>query len=179
MSLMYNLKTNDMASLEKILIEHFNCPQPVFDNNTGGLTKAGKAAYKKLKSLISELADVRVIDKQQVMQALDKMVETHVLVSQIDKLPSELARLQTAVIGKSLYHYSSWSGSSMTIIIDSFEIMDQSILFTGENHWGGRSGIYVDKSHIEELLSTGCAVKHNTIERCDIVTRWTLNDISN
>ncbi len=165
-----------MTSLEKILIKHFNCLQPVFDNNTGGLTKAGKAAYKKLKSLISELADMGVIDKKQVMQALDKMVETHVLVNQIDKLPSEVARLQAAVVGKSLYHYSSWSGSSMLIIIDSFEIMDQSILFTGENPWGGRSGIYVDKSNIEELLSTGCAEKHNTIERCDVTDTWKLND---
>nr|DAJ40603.1 MAG TPA: hypothetical protein [Caudoviricetes sp.] len=39
---------------------------------------------------------------------------------------------------------------------------------------GGKSGIYVDIEYLDELLSKGCATKHNTIERCDVITSWTI-----
>lgn len=46
--------------------------------------------------------------------------------------------------------------------------------FTGPNCWGNRSGIYVDKDCLEELIATGEATKYNTIERCNVQINWKL-----
>ena len=77
--------------------------------------------------------------------------------------------------GKKMHIYESWNGSSMTIIVENVEIFTKSVLFSGTNsYWGGKSGIYVDIEYLDELLSKGCATKHNTIERCDVTTSWTI-----
>ena len=77
--------------------------------------------------------------------------------------------------GKKLHTYDSWNGSSMTIVVEKAELLSNSVLFSGTNYWGGKSGIYVDFEYLEELLSNGSASKHNQIERCDVVTNWTIN----
>lgn len=163
-----------MDKFEKILINHFGCTSPVFDANTGGLTTAGKEAFQKLKNLVNELDSLKVIQKSEVIKALRQIVETHVLVSQLENISPELNQLRMAVVGKSLFTYDSWNSSSMTIIVDGIEIMDKSILFTGNNNWGNRAGIYVNKECLEELLATGCATKHETIDRCDVQITWKL-----
>lgn len=163
-----------MNAFENLLINYFGCTPPVFDNNTGGLTASGKKAYKQLKNLINELDSIKVLCKRDVIDALNKITETHVLVFQLDSLSPELEHLRKSVVGRSLFSYNSWNGSSMTITVDGVEILDNSILFTGPNGWGNRSGIYVDKECLEELIATGEATKHDTIERCDIQTNWKL-----
>ncbi|RLT77099.1 hypothetical protein D7V95_05090 [bacterium J10(2018)] len=166
-----------MEKFEDILVNYFGATQPIFDNTTGGLTLSGEKAYKKLKALINKLGAVKVLDKNNVLEALKKIVETHILISQFN-LSSELNGLRLAVIGKTLFTYDSWNGSSMTIVVDGIEILTDSVLFTGKNNWGNRSGIYVGKEYLEELIATGAAVQHNTIDHCDVTTSWTLKNHS-
>lgn len=56
--------------------------------------------------------------------------------------------------------------------MDKVELLSDSAFFSGTNHWGGESGIYVDLRYLEELLDKGRSSKHNQIERCDVVTSW-------
>ena len=163
-----------MNTFENLLINYFGCATPVFDTNTGGLTASGKKAYRQLKDLISELDSIKVLSKIDVINSLDKITETHVLVSQLNSLNPELEHLRKAVVGRSLFTYDSWNGSSMTITVEGVEILDKSIHFTGPNCWGNRSGIYVDKDSLEELIATGEATKYNTIERCNVQINWKL-----
>ena len=86
----------------------------------------------------------------------------------------KIEKLCKAIIGKSLYTYNSWNGSSMTINVNTFEILDDSVLFTGKNAWGGCSGIYVNKTDIEELVVKGEATQYDTIEYCDVKIKWRL-----
>lgn len=167
-----------MKKFEEILVNYFGGSQPIFDNTTGGLSPSGKKAFKKLKALINELGAVKVLDKNKTLEALKEIVETHVMVSQLD-LSSELNGLRLAVIGKKLFTSESWNGSSMAVVVDGIEILTDSVLFTGKNNWGNRSGIYVDKECLEELIAIGKAVQHKTIDHCDVTTSWTLNDNSN
>lgn len=78
-------------------------------------------------------------------------------------------------MGKKLHTYDSWNGSSMTIVVEKAELLSNSVLFSGTNNWSVKSGIYVNFEYLEELLYNGSASKHNQIERCDVVTRWTIN----
>lgn len=95
-----------MEKFEDILVNYFGATQPIFDNTTGGLTLSGEKAYKKLKALINKLGAVKVLDKNNVLEALKKIVETHILISQFN-LSSELNGLRLAVIGKTLFTYDS------------------------------------------------------------------------
>ena len=67
---------------------------------------------------------------------------------------------------------------SLSMMETCIEILTDSVLFTGKNNWGNRSGIYVGKEYLEELIATGAAVQHNTIDHCDVTTSWTLKDNS-
>ena len=163
-----------MNTFENLLINYFGCTPPVFDNNTGALTASGKKAFTQLKNLISGLDSIKVLCKEDVIDALNKITETHVLVSSLNSLGPELEHLRKAVVGKSLFEFDTWNMSSMTIIVDGVEILSDSILFTGQNRWGNRSGIYVNKEYLEELIATGEATQHNTIEQCDVLTNWKL-----
>ena len=73
-----------------------------------------------------------------------------------------------------MHTYDSWNGSSMTITVESAEQLSDSVLFTGINAWGGKSGIYVNNDCIASLILTGEAEHHNEIERCDVHKKWTL-----
>ena len=113
-----------MNTFENLLINYFGCATPVFDTNTGGLTASGKKAYRQLKDLISELDSIKVLSKIDVINSLDKITETHVLVSQLNSLNPELEHLRKAVVGRSLFTYDSWNGSSMTITVEGVEILE-------------------------------------------------------
>lgn len=47
--------------------------------------------------------------------------------------------------------------------------------FSGTNYRGGKSGICVNFEYLDELPGEGSATKYNTIERCDVVTKWNIN----
>ena len=76
--------------------------------------------------------------------------------------------------GRKLHTYDTWNGSSMTITVENAEMQANSVLFTGTNSWGGKSGIYVDKEFVKPLIKTGEAVKHNEVDHCDVRTTWSL-----
>ena len=76
--------------------------------------------------------------------------------------------------GRKLHTYDTWNGSSMTITVESAEKHTDSVLFTGTNPWGGKSGIYVDNEFVKTLIKTGEAVKHNEVDHCDVRTTWSL-----
>lgn len=73
-----------------------------------------------------------------------------------------------------MHTYDSWNGSSMTITVESAEQLSDSVLFTGTNAWGGKSGIYVNNDCIASLILIGEAEHHDEIERCDVRKNWTL-----
>lgn len=167
-----------MKKFESILVDYFGATQPVFDDKTGGLTTSGKEAYQKLNKLVNELDAIKVLDKSYSLEVLKEIVEAHIIVTSTN-IASDLAALRLALIGKSLYTYDSWNGSSMSIEIDGIEVLSDSILCTGKNFWGNRSGIYIDKSCLEELIATKKAIRHRTIDHCDVTTSWILNNKSN
>lgn len=84
----------------------------------------------------------------------------------------EVVRIKT--IGRKLHTYDTWNGSSMTIHVENAELQYDSVLFTGTNSWGGKSGIYVDKDFVKPLIKNGEAVKHNEVDHCDVRTTWSL-----
>lgn len=86
-----------------------------------------------------------------------------------------LKSIIAATAGRKLHTYDSWNGSSMNITIEDAEQLTNSVKFTGPNAWGGTSGIYVDNDCIASLVLTGKAERHNTIDHCDVVTRYELN----
>lgn len=87
----------------------------------------------------------------------------------------DASKLLKQTKGRKLHIYDSWNGSSMTIVIEDVKLLNDSALFSGTNYWGGKSGIYVNFEYLDELLDKGSATKHNTIERCDVVTKWNIN----
>lgn len=84
------------------------------------------------------------------------------------------AKILKLTKGNKLHTYDSWNGSSMTIVVDNAELENELVTFSGTNYWGGKSDIYIELKYLDELLEKGCASKHNTIERCDVVTKWEL-----
>lgn len=87
----------------------------------------------------------------------------------------DASKLLKRTRGRKLHTYDSWNGSSTTIVVEDVELLNNSALFSGTNYWGGKSGIYVNFEYLDELLDKGSATKHNTIERCDVVTKWNMN----
>lgn len=82
--------------------------------------------------------------------------------------------IAAATIGRKMHTYDSWNGSSMTITVESAEQLSNSVLFTGSNSWGGKSGIYVNNNCVAPLILNGKAEHHNKIERCDVCKEFTL-----
>ena len=87
----------------------------------------------------------------------------------------DIERVIRKTVGRRLSTYDTWNGSSMSIHIENAELASESVLFTGTNSWGGKSGIYVDKEFLKTLIKNGEAVKHNEIDHCDVRTTWSLN----
>lgn len=87
----------------------------------------------------------------------------------------KIASIIAATAGRKLHTYDSWNGSSMNITIEDAEQLTNSVKFTGPNAWGGKSGIYVYNDCIASLILTGKAERYDTIEHCDVVTRYELN----
>lgn len=79
------------------------------------------------------------------------------------------------LIGRKLYTYDSWNGSSCNITIEGAEQESNSVRFTGTNSYGGKSGIYVDNELLPTLLKTGKAERSREIDHCDVKTSWSLN----
>lgn len=87
----------------------------------------------------------------------------------------DVASFFAATIGRKMSIYDSWNGNSMTITVESAKQLSNSVLFTGSNSWGGKSGIYVNNDCISSLVLTGEAEYHNEIDHCDVITRFWLN----
>lgn len=79
-----------------------------------------------------------------------------------------------ATAGRKMHTYDSFNGSSMTITVETAEQLSNSVLFTGTNAWGGKSGIYVDNDCVAPLILTGSAERHAEIEYCNVTTKFTL-----
>lgn len=82
--------------------------------------------------------------------------------------------LLQATIGKKLHNHDSWNGSSMTITIEDHTQEDNSVRFIGTNPWGGKSGIFVNKAELYELLTTGHAEHERELEGCTTKETWDL-----
>ena len=78
-------------------------------------------------------------------------------------------------LGRKLYTYDSWNGSSCNITIEGAEQESNSVRFTGTNSYGGKSGIYVDNELLPTLIKTGKAERSREIDHCDVKTVWSLN----
>nr|DAL02862.1 MAG TPA: hypothetical protein [Caudoviricetes sp.] len=85
-----------------------------------------------------------------------------------------IASIIAATAGRKMFTYDSWDGSSMTITVESAEQISDSVLFTGSNSWGGKSGIYVNNDCVAQLILTGEAEHHNEVDHCDVRTKFTL-----
>lgn len=168
-----------MNKLAIILEDFCGCTGPAFDSKTGRLTTEGDKAYQILKNIISKLGELEIIDAKNAHKKLDNLRYGYLLAGRWDYSDANIKKIAKATVGKSLFQYDSWNGSSMTIVIEDIELQNNAIHFTGTNHWGGKSGIYVNRAMVGQLLATGKAEQHNTLEGCDIVTRWSLNDTSN
>lgn len=77
-------------------------------------------------------------------------------------------------VGHKLHTYDTWYGSSMTITVENAEQHSDSVVFTGTNSWGGKSGIYVNNECVKTLIRTGEAEKYNEVDHCDVRTTWSL-----
>ncbi len=87
-----------------------------------------------------------------------------------------IASIISATAGRKLNTYNTWNScSSMNITIEDAEQLTDYVKFTGPNAWGGKSGIYVYNDCIAPLILTGEAEHHNTVDHCDVVTRYELN----
>jgi hypothetical protein len=85
-----------------------------------------------------------------------------------------IEKVTAKTVGRKLHTYDTWNGSSMTITVEAAELQTNSVLFTGTNSWGGKSGIYVNKEFVKSLIKTGEAVRHNEVDHCDVRTTWSL-----
>lgn len=164
-----------MKTLEDILSDYCGCFGSVLNDKTGKLTSSGVESYEYLKGFISSLGDLNVLNPNEVMEKLDKITSRYMPDKCPNSVKSDSHELLKRTKGKKLYTYDSWNGSSMTIVVEKVELLSNSALFTGKNNWGGMSGIYVELEYLQELLDKGSAAKHNTIERCDVVTSWKIN----
>ena len=79
------------------------------------------------------------------------------------------------LIGRKLYSYDSWNGSSCNITIEEAKQDTDSVHFVGTNSYGGKSGIYVDNELLPTLIKTGEAERSREIDHCNVTTRWKLN----
>lgn len=79
------------------------------------------------------------------------------------------------LIGRKLYSYDSWNGSSCNITIEEAKQETDSVHFVGTNSYGGKSGIYVDNELLPILIKTGKAERSREIDHCNVTTRWKLN----
>lgn len=159
-----------MKTLGDILSDYCGCFGPALNDKTETFTSSGIESYEYLKGFISSLGDLNVLKSNEVIEKLDKIAGRYMP----DKCPDSNDLLKRTK-GKTLYSYDSWDGSSMTIVVEKVDLLNDSALFTGKNHWGGISGIYVELEYLKELLDKGCESRHNTIERCDVVTSWKIN----
>lgn len=161
-----------MKTLEDVLTDYCGCFGSALNARTSKFSSSGDEAYNYLKCFISSLGDLGVLNPDDVIKRLDKISERYMP----DKIPCKIKLSVTEILkttkGKKLHTYDSWNGSSMTIVVEKAELLNNSVLFSGKNNWGGESGIYVDFEYLEELLDNGSASKHNQIERCDVVTNW-------
>lgn len=163
-----------MKTLEDILNDYCGCFGPVLNERTEKFSSCGMEAYKYLQGFILSLGELNVLDSNKAIQELDKIAKKYVPNKLSDSEKRNTDKILKLTRGKKMHTYDSWNGNSMSIIIESVEIFTDSILFSGKNNWGGKSGIYVNMEHLDELLSNGSVTKHNTIERCDVVTSWTI-----
>lgn len=162
----------NMKTLEDILTDYCGCFGPALNDRTGRFTSSGDEAYKYLKDFISSLGDLGVLNPDDTINRLDKISEQYMLGKIPDTIKLSVTEILKITKGKKLHTYDSWNGSSTGIIVDKVELLSDSAFFSGTNHWGGESGIYVDLRYLEELLDKGRSSKHNQIERCDVVTSW-------
>lgn len=164
-----------MKTLEDILTDYCGCFGPALNDKDEKFTTSGMEAYEYLKGFISSLGELNVLQSDEVIQKLDRIARKYIPNKLSDAEKSDAAKILKLTRGKKMRIYESWNGSSMTIIVENVEIFTKSVLFSGTNsYWGGKSGIYVDTEYLDELLSKGCSTKHNTIERCDVTTSWTI-----
>lgn len=164
-----------MKTLGDILSDYCGCFGPALNDKTETFTSSGVESYEYLKGFISSLGDLNVLKSNEVIEKLDKIAGRYMPDKCPDSIKSDSNELLKRTKGKKLYSHDSWDGSSMTIVVEKVELLNDSALFTGKNHWGGTSGIYVELEYLKELLDKGCASRHNTIERCDVVTSWKIN----
>ena len=174
-----------MKSIDKILTDYCGCFGHPFNDITGELTDSGKTAYEYLKKFISDLSAIGVLDLAKTADQLDKIIADNVVKeSSIDEETEKwLSVLTKHTLGRKLMSYSSWNGSSENIVVEEIQIIKNSplskkpdiALFIGRNHWGNKSGIYINLQCINDLLNCGNACKHEEIDHCDVVTRWSLN----
>lgn len=163
-----------MKTLEDILFDYCGSFGPVVNDKTGKFTSFGIESYKHLKGFISSLGNLGVLSSNDVIKELDKIARPYMSNRVSNSTNLNATKILKLTRGKKLHTYDSWGGSSMTIVVEDIELLSNSVLFSGTNYWGGESSIYVDFKYLDELLNRGSASKHNTIERCDVVTSWTI-----
>lgn len=164
-----------MRTIEDILNDYCGCYGPVLNDRTEKFSSSGMEAYEYLKGFISALGDLNILNPDEVIKKMDKIANKYMPEKLSDSDKTDADKLLKITKGKKIHTYNSWNGSSDDIVVENIDILTNSIHFFGTNNWGGKSGIYVDVKCLDELLSKGKAMKHNTIDGCDVKTLWTIN----
>lgn len=153
-----------------------DCKKPLFDNHSGRLTESGRRAYGRLIKFTEALGELKLIDSVDLCKKFDQIVDAiRIRNGYWDFNNNQVSEIAKVTLGKKLYVYDSWNGSSMTITIEDIKIQQDTIQFIGQNAWGNKSGIFVDLTLIEELLATGQAEKSLVLEGCSCKTVWKLS----
>lgn len=82
--------------------------------------------------------------------------------------------IRKKTIGRKLYMYDSFTGTSSMITISNAEYKGCNAYFSGTDVWGNTSGIFVRGDLIEQLINDGKIVEPHEVERCRADVEWGL-----
>ena len=73
------------------------------------------------------------------------------------------------LMGKTIFYYDSFTGQSCSFVIERIEVQDDSIrVRPAGDHWG----VFIERSDLGELLSSGFVIKTWTLEGCSLQEEW-------
>ena len=85
-----------------------------------------------------------------------------------------IEEIKKKTIGRKLYMYDSFTGTSSMITVSNVEYRGCNAYFPGTDAWGNISGIFVEENLIEQLINDGKTVEPHEVERCRADVEWEL-----
>lgn len=84
-----------------------------------------------------------------------------------------MQEIKNALLGKTISHYDSWNGSHDHFTIGYVQNKNTSIRVHEERGKGW--GVWIEKKHLAELITSGTVVVSNVIEYCNVHEEWKLS----